>query len=491
MKLGLLLKNIIGVTLPAGAENIEITSVVHDSRKVEAGSLFICLRGLTADGHDFIDKAATAGAAAILVDNLVDKDYPKKKGGCDAVFIQVENTRRAMATIAANFHGNPAKNLKLIGVTGTNGKTTTTYLTEEILRKCGRKTGLIGTVMIGINGEPMNLTFATSTTPDPLELHDIFEKMVAAGVQYVVMEVSSHALALFKMHGLAFEVGVFTNLTQDHLDFHGTMENYRIAKARLFEQSRFAVVNTDDESTPTMLEHHGNEPFMTYGIKTAADLRAIHIVHKPTGAEFSLESDKTKISLPLRGLFNVYNSLAAIGTALALGLEKSQVREAAATLSCVPGRIQAVPNSRGLNVLVDYAHSPDGLENIISAVREVTTGRVITLFGCGGDRDKSKRPIMGEIAGKFSDYCIITSDNPRTETPEEILAQIEIGVKETATPYIIIEDRRDAIFAGIKELNPEDALIIAGKGHENYQLIGTKKHHFDDFEVASEALNEA
>ena len=390
--------------------------------------------------------------------------------------------------IAANFYNHPAKKLRLIGATGTNGKTTVTSFIEEILRNCGRKTGLIGTVGASINGQPMDITFETATTPDQLELHEIFAIMVEVGVQDVVMEVSSHALALYKMEGLTFDVSVFTNLTQDHLDFHGTMENYRLAKAQLFTQSNYAVVNIDDDSTPTMLEHHGSDPFTTYSIQREADLQAIHIEYRPENTVFSFKENGMQFNLVPKGKFNIYNALAAIGTANALGISMEEIQPAVAKISGVLGRIQAVPNTHGLNVFVDYAHSPDGLTNIISSVREFTKGRVITLFGCGGDRDKLKRPIMGRIAGEMSDFCILTSDNPRTEDPMEILVQIEEGTRETGTAYEIRENRRDAIFAGVIMLKPEDSLIIAGKGHEDYQILGTVKHHFSDYEVASEAL---
>jgi UDP-N-acetylmuramoyl-L-alanyl-D-glutamate--2,6-diaminopimelate ligase len=398
-----------------------------------------------------------------------------------------------MALISANFHGNPADKLRLIGVTGTNGKTTTTYFIESILRNSGRKTGLIGTVGLRALGERLDIPFVTDTTPDPPELHFIFAKMLELGVQDVVMEVSSHALALCKMAGLSFDVSVFTNLTQDHLDFHGTMQEYCLAKASLFSQSKFAVLNADDDAMHTMLEHHGGDPFFTYAIENGADFRAIHTVCKPLGSTFDLQlsdcADALKFEIPVGGKFNVYNVLAAIGTTYALGIGMPLLRSAVAKLHGVPGRIQSVPNERGLNIFIDYAHSPDGLVNIIKTVRETTAGRVITIFGCGGDRDKTKRPIMGEIGAGLSDFCILTSDNPRTEEPHEILSQIEIGVKKFSTEYEIIENRRDAIFAGIKMLQPADALIIAGKGHEDYQIIGTKKHHFDDFETATEALS--
>ncbi|MCL2215887.1 MAG: UDP-N-acetylmuramoyl-L-alanyl-D-glutamate--2,6-diaminopimelate ligase [Defluviitaleaceae bacterium] len=492
MKLSNLLKDIPHKIIRPG--DSEILSVEIDSRKVKPGALFICQRGLTVDGHTYIGAAVKAGAAAILIE---DENAAIPEG---VAAVYVENSRRAAAYIAANFYKHPAKKLRLIGVTGTNGKTSVTCFIEEILRLCGRKTGLIGTNGARIGEKPMDIAFATSTTPDQLELHDIFAQMLENGVQDVVMEVSSHALALFKMEGLVFDVGVFTNLTQDHLDFHGTMENYRLAKAQLFTQSSFAVVNADDDSTPTMLAHHGNDPFLTYGIECEAHLRAIHIDYCLGCTVFDVNETaippqlgpsafSMRYRLAPKGKFNIYNTLAAIGTAKVLGLKTEDIQSAVAQLSGVPGRIQSVPNDRGVNVFVDYAHSPDGLINIISSVREFTAGSVITLFGCGGDRDRLKRPIMGRIAGEMSDFCILTSDNPRTEDPGAILREIEAGTLETATPYELIENRRDAIFTGVKRLKPGDSLIIAGKGHEDYQIIGRSKHHFSDYETAVEAVN--
>jgi len=487
MKLGLIFKNIAHTVLRNFSG--EITSVVHDTRKISGGALFICLRGQIFDGHNLIDEAAEKGASVIVIDAKFIGEITANVG-----IVRVENTREAMALISANFYDNPAKKLRLIGVTGTNGKTTTTYFIESILRSCGRKTGLIGTVGLRALGEPLYIPFATDTTPDPPELHYIFAKMLEMGVQDVIMEVSSHSLALHKMSGLVFDVSVFTNLTQDHLDFHGTMENYRDAKAKLFLQSNFAVVNADDDATATMLKFHGDSPFFSFGIENDADIRAITEEYGVHGIKieimFSDSPNKTHwFDLCVHGRFNVYNALAAIGVVKALGcFEDEKIYYAVKNFLGVPGRIQAVPNNKNLRVFIDYAHSPDGLEKIISTVREFTPGRVITIFGCGGDRDKTKRPIMGEIAARLSDYCILTSDNPRTENPFNILSEIEAGVKNFSNLYEIIESRRDAIFAGIKILQPDDALIIAGKGHEDYQIIGTEKHHFDDFETATEFL---
>jgi len=493
--------------LQTGTSN-EISSVAFDSRKVTTGGLFICIIGLTADGHEYIDTAAEAGAAVIIVERFSNKElWPINSGrinprppGYNGRFqkrvsyppgitiIQVENTRAAMAIIAANFYGRPADKLRLIGVTGTNGKTTTTHFIEEMLKSHGNTTGIIGTNGIRVGGNSIDIPFATSTTPDPLELHYILAHMAELGVEYVVMEVSSHALALYKVEGLVFDVSVFTNLTQDHLDLHGNMDNYRLAKAQLFAQSRFAVVNRDDESTDVMIAHLSGAPYLTYGINKGADIWAIHIEYRPEKTTFELGDEPTgyRYDLYPKGRFNVYNALAVIGVARVLGFDN--IRYAISELGGVVGRIQDVPNNKGVNVLVDYAHSPDGVTNIISSVRDFTSGRVVIILGCGGDRDKTKRPEMGRIAGELADFIILTSDNPRTEDPFEIIAQIEKGTKPTGKEYVICEDRREAIYKGVGLLKPGDALIIAGKGHEDYQIIGTSKFHFSDYETALEAL---
>jgi len=524
MTLKALLNELPYVVKQMGNEGIlrQISSVTIDSRKVTTGGLFICLLGLTVDGHKYIDDAARAGAGAIIVEKYNDKPlWPENSGRINprpekydgmaqkrssyppgVTVIEVENSRQAMAHIAANFYGRPADKLCLIGVTGTNGKTTTTHFIEEMLRYLGHKTGLIGTNGARIGENLIDIPFATSTTPDPLELQEIFSYMLDRGVKYVVMEVSSHALALYKLEGLTFDVSVFTNLTQDHLDLHGTMDNYRLAKALLFAQSRFAVVNIDDESTPVMLEHLGDAPYLTYGIENKSDLWAIHIEYRPDKTVFELSDEPPGhwYDLHPKGKFNIYNALAAMGTIRALGLDdvepginpdnpqRENIRSAVTNLSGVPGRIQDVPNDKGVHVLVDYAHSPDGVTNIISSVREFTTGRVVIILGCGGDRDPTKRDIMGRIAGEMADYCILTSDNPRTEDPHEIIRQVEKGTKPTGVNYEICENRRDAIILGVKMLAQGDSLIIAGKGHEDYQIIGTVKHHFSDYETALEAL---
>ncbi|MCL2204373.1 MAG: UDP-N-acetylmuramoyl-L-alanyl-D-glutamate--2,6-diaminopimelate ligase [Defluviitaleaceae bacterium] len=467
-----------------GAIDSYVSDVVMDFNKVSIGAFLVSRRGLNVDGHRYIMEADRKGAAAYLVEDKTAAFPPGKP------IIYVENTRKAMGPIAANLYGHSSRNMRLVGVTGTNGKTTTTHFIENILRASGRKTGLIGTAGIQINGEIFDFPFTTDTTPDPLELHRIFAKMHQMGVQDVIMEVSSHALALHKMEGLTFDIGVFTNLTQDHLDFHGTMQNYHDAKAQLFKISRTAVANADDPATPTMLKLFTGDPCLYYSLQADADLRALHIQNTAQGMTFDLEAGGLMqyFTLPALGRYNVYNCLAAIGVAQLLGVHAAAIREGVAQIAQVPGRLQAIPNQRGVQVFVDYAHSPDGLKSTIQAVRELTNRRVITLFGCGGDRDKEKRPQMGRIAGELSDYVLLTSDNPRTEDPAEIIRHIEAGVKETPVLYEINENRREAICAGVKLLKEGDALIIAGKGHENYQIIGTTKHHFDDYEVGCEAL---
>ena len=466
----------------------QVSSVEIDSRKVREGSFFICLSGLEFDGHDFIPSAAKSGAVAILVEKKAEKKWGEVLKNNRVSVVSVECTRSAMSFVAANFHGNPAKKLRLIGVTGTNGKTTTTHFIDEILTFCGRKTGLIGTVGAKIAGKPLDYNFLTSTTPDPLELHEVFKVMAAGGVQDVIMEVSSHALHFRKMDGLLFDVGVFTNLSQDHLDIHGTMENYMVAKAQLFAKSKTAVINVDDEASKTMIGHLEGRKFLSYGIESDADLRAFGIsIGEVT--KFNIHGENGPFTLKPKGKFNVYNALAAVGVAKTLGFPMEKIREAVAGLHGVEGRIQDVPNKLGVNIFVDYAHTPDGLVNIISSVREFTKGKITTIVGCGGDRDKLKRPIMGKIAGEMSDYTIITSDNPRTENPFHILSEIEAGVKETGKPYESIENRKTAIFLGVKNLRPGDSLIIAGKGHENYQIIGKDTIHFSDYETAVEAVN--
>jgi len=464
-------------------KNIEIEDIVIDSRKVIYGSLFICLKGLRVDSHAFIKDAADAGAAAVLISDP-QAEYPE-----NITVVRVGDTRKAMAIAAENFYYNPAEDFNLIGVTGTKGKTTTTYMLEAVLQQYKHKTGVIGTLGAKIGGQKLDIHYDTSTTPDPVELQQIFSAMKDEKVNDVVMEVSSQALALEKLEGVRFNTAIFTNLTQDHLDFHKTMENYMLAKAKLFKQCRHGVVNVDSEAGRYILEHSPCG-FITFSIDRDSDLRAKDIKYLDNGVEFTVAIDSavTDIFLPIKGRFSVYNALGVIGAAMIMKIPVTSIKKGLSALKGVPGRIQDVPNDRGVHVIVDYAHSPDSIINIINAVREFTRGRVIIIFGCGGDRDKSKRPIMGRIAGELADYCIITSDNPRGENPLAIIDEVETGIKETNCAYEVEADRRAAIFKGIGILKPEDTLIVAGKGHENYQIIGENTIHFDDVEVAKEAL---
>ncbi len=485
MDIGALLNGIHIENIQHGdADNI--TAVSIDSRKVTPGCLYICLNGNTFDGHKFIPEAASKGAAAVLIQER-QENYPP-----GLYVLQAENTRSAMSRIAANFYNNPASKMRLIGVTGTKGKTSTTHFIETILEEANLSTGIIGTIGTRAGETEIDVPFNTTTTPDPLDLQNIFSQMLKLNVSDVVMEVSSHALALEKTNGLNYAVGVFTNLTHDHLDFHVTMENYRDAKSRLFNQVRFGVVNADDPVAPFMMKGKNASHWLTYGINSECDLQAEHIEYLPGGSSFDVDIDGSvsHFYLPVKGRYNIYNCLAAIGTALALEIPIETIKRGISNIKGIPGRIQSVPNGIGAQILVDYAHTPDSLVNVINAVREFTTGKLVVLFGCGGDRDIQKRPMMGRISGELADFTILTSDNPRSESPEEIIRQIETGITETNSPYEIYINRRDAIRAGIKMLNEGDAFIIAGKGHEKYQLIGEKTLHFDDVEIALEALGE-
>jgi len=463
-------------------ENIEVNRIVIDSRKVKAGDVFICLEGLNVDGHNFIDSAFALGAAAIVAGK--DVKIPSS-----VTIVKVADTRAAMSIMAGNLHSWPSKKLKLMGVTGTNGKTSSTYFLEHVLTEAGKKTGLIGTVATKVGNEPVKTKFATSTTPDPVELQQIFGEMLSMGADSVVMEVSSHALELRKMEGLHFDVSIFTNLTQDHLDLHGTMENYAKAKARLFEISCTSIINVDDKYGKFMIENAA-EKIITYSVSSPSDLKALNVRYTSSSVGFGLniDSELMDFEIPIPGRFTVYNALGAIGAALSLNIPVKVIQKALKNLNGVPGRIQSIPNNKGIGVYVDYSHTPDSLENILTSVREFCTGKLIVIFGCGGDRDRKKRSIMGEIAAKLSDFAVITSDNPRSEDPEAIIAEVEAGVKPITSAYTKLTDRKEAIFYAVNMAKAGDCVIIAGKGHENYQEFADKTIHFDDAEEAAEAL---
>lgn len=468
-----------GIEVLNDYEDIEVLDVAQDSRLVKEGTLFVCVKGAAFDGHSVAAQMLENGAAAVVVEHDLGLDRQ----------IIVKDSRAVFSPICANFFGNPADSLKLIGLTGTNGKTTTTFLIKQILENVGKKVGLIGTVqnMVGDEIYP-----AKYTTPDPYELQKLFSLMVEAGCEYCVMEVSSQALAQGRVNGLHFALAAFTNLTQDHLDYHKTWENYFASKRILFENCDIAVTNADDENGLKIVEGLDIKKVVSYAVNiNEADYTAKNVRFKPNGVEYEIVGDMIgRCSCPIPGRFSVYNSLCASVCAFALGVGFTDVLSAVSKSQGVKGRIEVVPTNRDFTIIIDYAHSPDGLENIISSLREIAKGRVVTLFGCGGDRDKTKRPKMGKIAAELSDYCIVTSDNPRSENPTEIINDILAGMQGIKTPYKVVEQRRDAIEYAIKHAKENDIILLAGKGHETYQILPTGTIHFDEREVVADILAE-
>ncbi len=463
-----------------GDDRTEITSVTYDSRQVCPGALFFCISGFKTDGHKYAPMAVEKGAAALVVTRRLDIDITQ---------ILVEDDRRAMALISRAFYGKPDESLQMIGITGTNGKTTTTYMIKSVLENAGRKTGLIGTIvnMIG------SATLPTErTTPESPDLFALLRRMADEGCDSVVMEVSSHSLELGRVTGILFDVAVFTNLTQDHLDFHLTLDNYLAAKKKLFLSAKTAAMNLDDPSAKRMMEGIDTE-WRTYGIKENTDVYARNIEITPRGVTYDLctRQGMLPLSLKIPGIFSVYNSLSAATACLLLGIGLESIKTGLEAMPSVAGRFEVMETgSRPFTMILDYAHTPDSLENTLLTVREFARGRIITVFGCGGDRDRTKRPIMGEIAGRLSTYVVITSDNPRTEQPLTIIAEIEGGIKKTDCAYRCIESRRDAIRYAIHSAQPEDIIVLAGKGHETYQEINGVKHPFDEKIVVAELLAE-
>jgi UDP-N-acetylmuramoyl-L-alanyl-D-glutamate--2,6-diaminopimelate ligase len=468
-----------------------IQGVQIDSRKVQPGDLFICLRGHREDGHDYVRQAEMNGASALVVERDVDSGLPK---------LIVKDSRYAMAVIANAWYRYPSHQLKVIGVTGTNGKTTITYLLDQILRDEGRRTGLMGTIRVKIGERTFE---SNNTTLESLELQAHLRRMCDAGAEYGIMEVSSHALEQGRVRGTRFRTAVFTNLTQDHLDYHRTMEEYRSAKGLLFarmgntfsdqlEQLQFAVLNADDEASREYARLT-NAQVITYGIREPADVRASEININHEGTAFTLHSFAGSIPIRLKmfGMFSVYNALAAAAAALAEGIPLERIGRSLESVPGVEGRFEPVYAGQDFLVLVDYAHTPDSLENVLQTIREFAQGKVITVFGCGGDRDRTKRPIMGEKAALYSDYVYVTSDNPRSEDPERIVHDIMRGIKrvpERAGHAEVVLDRREAIRKAVARAGAKDVVLIAGKGHETYQEIQGVRHPFDDREAAKEAI---
>ena len=479
MKLQDLLNNIPVLETNVSME-LEISAVHYDSRKVTEGSLFVAVTGFASDGNRFIPMALSKGAAVVVTAKKPENDVP---------YVLVENDRLALALIGTNLYGQPAKAMKLIGVTGTNGKTSTTLLLKQVLEKClGAKVGLIGTMSNLIGEEELP---TERTTPESLELQELFAKMRDADCTHVVMEVSSHALTLHRVGGVHFDVAAFTNLTEDHLDFHKTMDEYCDAKAELFARCGSAVINVDDNYAPRMLAKADCPVLRTSAYE--ADLYAKDAVLHAEGVAFTAvcEGEEVAVQLPIPGKFTVYNALSVLGIARQLGISLTDAAEALKTVQGVKGRMEVVPTpGKPYSVLIDYSHTPDALENVISSVQDFCQGRVITVFGCGGDRDPIKRPIMGAIGVKLSDICIITSDNPRTEVPEKIVEDIVAGVKEEYGMYKVVCDRRAAIRYAMDIAEKDDIIILAGKGHETYQEINGVKYHLDEREEVAAHLLE-
>ena len=472
-------------------DDAEITSIERDSRRVQEGALFVCISGAHVDAHSFIPNAARAGARAILTERET-VDVPD-----GITVLHVANLQEALDVIVPYFYDYPARAMRVIGITGTNGKTTTSYLLRAILRHAGKRVGLIGTIQVMMEDE----VFPTAnTTPDVIVMQQLLDEMRTRGMDAVVMEVSSHALDQGRVAGIEFDTAVFTNLTQDHLDYHKTMENYARAKARLFEYvsaqgskaGKTAVLNADDAASEIM-RAHTHCPVISYGVEHDADLMAKGVHLEQDGMELTLVHHGTELPhlhIGITGLFNVYNVLAATGAALAEHISAADIAEALTVFTGVPGRFELVREGQPFSVIVDYAHTPDGMENVLRTARAVTAGRIIAVFGCGGDRDRTKRPIMGRMAAELADIAILTSDNPRTEDPAAILDEVETGVLPVigTKPYEKLVDRRTAIFHAVGTARAGDTVVILGKGHENYQILKDKTIHFDDRETAREAI---
>ncbi|HHW38294.1 MAG TPA: UDP-N-acetylmuramoyl-L-alanyl-D-glutamate--2,6-diaminopimelate ligase [Bacillales bacterium] len=465
-----------------------ISSIEMDSRQVQAGSLFVCINGFTVDGHDFMEQAILNGASAILAEReLHNRDI-------EVPYIVVSDTKRALAQLADYFYNQPTRKLRLIGVTGTNGKTTTTHIIDEIFKANGELTGLIGTMYIKIGNQIIDVK---NTTPESLVLQKTFSDMVEHKVTTATMEVSSHALDMGRVRGCDYDIAVFTNLTQDHLDYHKTMEEYAYAKGILFaqlgstinyEKPKFAIVNNDDSVSELYKKLTAGAQILTYGIDSESDVRATNITMSGQGTTFTLTTPvgEARISMGLVGKFSVYNVLAAISTTIAAKVPFEVIIDMVHKMEGVAGRFELVNENQDYTVIVDYSHTPDSLENALTTVKQFAKGKVYVIVGCGGDRDKTKRPIMARIAVENSDEAIFTSDNPRTEDPVQILKDMEAGVQ--GEHYQVFADRKKAIYYAVGNARKDDIILIAGKGHETYQIIGKEVLDFDDRKIAREAI---
>lgn len=472
-----------------GDLDIDITNVECDSRKIQKGGLFISIKGFDVNGNDYIKDAIKAGAVAVMAEPDIDKELLKVIAKYVTIIV-VPDTRLALAICSCNFYDNPSKKFKLIGITGTKGKTTTSFMTKKILEKQGMKVGLIGTIATYIGDK--KLEDSDRTTPESNKLQFLFSKMVEAGCNAVVMEVSSQSLKLNRVAGCDFDVAVFTNFSEDHISpkEHPDMKDYFDSKLKLIEMAKVAYVNADDLMTAKVPKLFPDKNITTYGIDNYCNLLAkdITITNSYVDFKVKLENRNERVKVCIPGRFSVYNALAAISIAKELECSAENVKTALEEVR-VPGRSELVDNKKELTIMIDYAHSPESLENILNAVKSYTRGRLISVFGCGGDRDSGKRPIMGEISGRIADYTIITSDNPRTEDPEKIVKQIEEGIKKTNGKYEVVVDRTEAIEHAIKMANKRDIIVLAGKGHEPYQEINGKKYPFDERIIVNEIID--
>lgn len=478
MKLKDLLKDI-DVIESSASYDAEIGGISYDSRKTQPGDAFVAITGFESDGHDYIPSAAQKGAAVVICQRKPQVDIP---------YVLVKDSRHALAIASRNYFGNPASEMTVIGITGTNGKTTTTYLLKHLLEvKLDAKVGLVGT-----NGNMIGDEFIHTerTTPESYELQQLFREMADSGCTHVVMEVSSHSLVLSRVAGVEFAVGEFTNLTQDHLDFHHTMDEYAKAKAKLFGMCKVGCINADDAWSGVMEENASCKLFTYSAENNAASLVAKDIRLSASGVKFCAvtENELSHVKLAIPGKFSVYNALGVIAVGLSLGISLADCADAMSTARGVKGRMEVVPTDGDYTILIDYAHTPDALENALKALRIGEKGRLVVLFGCGGDRDRTKRPIMGTIAAENADFVIVTSDNPRTEDPQEIINEIVSGIKAKKNRYKVICDRVEAIKWAIDNHMPNDVILLAGKGHEDYQVVGHEKHHMDEREIVGEHI---
>jgi UDP-N-acetylmuramoyl-L-alanyl-D-glutamate--2,6-diaminopimelate ligase len=490
MNISFLTRNIL-IKQTIGNPHIKIKKIRIDSREVKPGDLFVCLSGTLSDGHEFIKEAVTNGAVAILLEKDIHQSYP------NITIIKVSDSRKALAIMANRFYGQASKQLRLIGVTGTNGKTTTTHLIEKILNDYDKKAGLIGTLTMRVGNHTEK---AVNTTPESIELHRFLNEMVDRNAQYGVMEVSSHALKMGRVRGCDFKTAIFTNLTHDHLDYHHSMDHYLEDKSLLFSQlgntyeddPKAAIFNSDDPSSEK-IAGKTTAQVITYGINNPADVRAeeIHINSKGTFIRVNTFKGNISIQLKIYGIFNVYNVLAAIAACLLEDIPLTHIKKSLEAFEGLPGRFQQVNVGQSYSVIVDYAHNPDGLENVLKTARELTKGRVYCVFGCEGDKDKKKRPIMAQIATTYSDKAILTSDNPRSENPEKIIHEMAVGIDVSQLDRCFtITNRKEAIQKAISLAKANDCIVIAGKGHEMYQIVNDTLIPFNDIHVVTKIIEE-